>query len=163
MSQRQTKSPCIHRGQSLPVPTRRQTRLSLLSFPCLPKQNGRDCSLPLGEGIPPRAGDSSLAAFVNANYSKIVSANARGSAPILTLSECQPKDQFRRASERLYYKQTASIRKRPAGTISRPATGRLSRRTDGATINNQPRRTPPLQPHYWGLSLGCPNNSSPEQ
>ena len=30
-------------------------------------------------------------------------------------------------------------------SISRPATRRLSRRTDGATLNNPPRRTPPLR------------------
>ena len=36
------------------------------------EENGRDCSLPSDEGIPPRAGDSSLTAFVSANYIKTV-------------------------------------------------------------------------------------------
>ena len=42
-------------------------------------------SLPLGEGIPPRAGDSSLTAFVNVNYIKTASRPARGvRSPVLT-------------------------------------------------------------------------------
>ena len=42
------------------------------------EENGRDCSLPSGEGIPPRAGDSSLTAFVDAYCSIIGGECARG-------------------------------------------------------------------------------------
>ena len=63
---------------------------ALLSFPCLPKLNGRDRSLPLGEGIPPRAGDSSIAAFVSANYIKTVPLTARGDAREFSIAPFTP-------------------------------------------------------------------------